>query len=137
MNQQKAIITVMIIFATLVLVWAADGVRVRAPHPDAPDGSIEPVMNVHIPFDFHVTSSPCPYCDPVDVDLIIETDENGHELNHTWRLLDGASVQLTCDNFYDLYYRADGPACFNLRVVNVAATSGRVLSIKRGHVCLD
>jgi hypothetical protein len=136
MNQQKAIITIMIIFATLVLVWAADGVRVRTPHPDTPDGSIAPAMTGQIPFDFQVSSSPGPHCDPVDVDLIIETGESRTRLNQTWRLLDGASVQLECDNFYDLYYRSDGPGCFNIRIVSVEEASGRMLSLKRGHMCL-
>lgn len=137
MNQRKLILTIMIIFVALVFTWAADGIRVRAPHPDTPEGSIAPIMDALIPLDFKISSSPGPYCDTVDVDLIIEADEHGNPSRCTWRILDGSAVQLECEDFYDLYYRCDGPACFNLRVVTLVQATGRVLSIKRGHVCLE
>lgn len=137
MNQRKIILTIMIVFAALVISWAADGVRVRMPHPDTPEGSIAPEVDLHIPFDLRVSSSPGPYCNPLDVDLIVETGEDGTGTRYIWRVMGDGMVQLECEDFYDLYYRCEDIACFNLRVVTVEASTGRVLSIKRGHVCID
>jgi hypothetical protein len=60
----------------------------------------------------------------------------GEKIDYRWRMMDGEVVQLECEDFFDLYYLAEAPACFNVRVVT-ADTAGRKLSGRRGHVCME
>jgi len=89
-----------------------------------------------IPFGMRCSIAAGRQCDPMDVEVIVQTDASGHDLDYRWRVLDDGVVQMECGDFYDLYYRCDAPACLRLRVLTENDV-GQIVSEKRGHVCLE
>jgi len=105
------------------VIFTAGAVLVFASREVIPDFTL-PQLEEQIPFEFSVTDKPMNSCDPLDVDVVMIKGVNG-ETNYRWRVMDGDEVQMEFMSFNDLYYRCDGPGCFNIRM-------GKT----RRHVCL-
>ncbi len=134
MNRRGETHTLAAILAIVMMAWIASGYRVQQQSDALRD--VAGALDLHIPFNFRVSMGAGPYCDPLSVELLMLVDSAGQELEFRWRVMDGDLVQLECGNFYDLYYRCDAPRCLDLRVVT-QDYSGRFLSERRGHVCIE
>jgi hypothetical protein len=94
------------------------------------------MLEQHIPFRVDILRSLAPEDNALELEIIIQQDELGRELEYSWRAMDGDTLLVECEDFYDLYYRCDGPSLFNVRVITRDHT-GRQVSIQRGCIALN
>lgn len=136
MTRKRTIALAVLGMTGSLLVWAAGS---WSPSTDE-TGSMNPLAGLlreELPFIFTLSAEPGPHCDPLDIEWVRVLDAAGDVLEEEWRVLDGATVQLVCDDFYTLYYRCDGPSCLNLRIVLVDGATGATVSRRQAHVCLE
>lgn len=94
------------------------------------------LLEQHIPFAIETLPGIEPGDDVFELDLVVDLDEEGRDLVYTWRAMDGDTMLLECGDFYDLYYRCDGPSLFKVRVIT-RDHAGNQISVRRGLVSVD
>jgi hypothetical protein len=94
------------------------------------------LLEQHIPFRVETLSELAPEDDALELEIIVQQDEHGRDLEYAWRAMDGDTLLVECDDFYDLYYRCDGPSLFNVRVITRDHT-GRQISVRRGFISIN
>jgi hypothetical protein len=134
MKRRGETFTLAAVLTIVMMAWIASGYRVQQRNDEVRD--VADALDLHIPFNYRVSMTAGPRCDALDIEHVVLLDSTGEEIDYRWRMMDGEVVQLECEDFYDLYYRVEAPACFNVRVVTVN-TAGQKLSGRRGHVCME
>ena len=107
------ILLVLVVLTGVALAWSSRRAD-AAPHPPAMAAASIANLETRIPFDIRITSEPLPWCDPIDLQVGLITDETGTVIEETWTVMDGNKPQMTFSSFDDLYYRCDGPDCFRI-----------------------
>jgi len=112
------VVITLLVLTGVVMAWT--GRRILAEDAALRMTSIDPAtaneIETHIPFDVRITSTPPPWCDPVDLVVELDTDASGSVTEERWTVMDGIAPQMTFESFDDLYYRCDGPDCFRITV---------------------
>lgn len=94
------------------------------------------LLEQHIPFRVEILSELAPDDDALELEIIVQQDELGRDLEYVWRAMDGNTLLVECGDFYDLYYRCDGPSLFNVRVITRDHT-GKQVSLQQGFVSIN
>lgn len=118
-NYKKSIIAGLTMLSLAIIAGGARYDRAGAPPEPAVELNSEAfdLLEQHIPFRVEKLRGFGPEDSAVDMDVIVQRDEQGRDLDYTWRARDGEALLVECDDFYDLYYRCDGPSRFNVRVI--------------------
>jgi len=103
--------------------------------PILPD-IIQQQVDQHIPFDAVAGQNPGANCNPVDLELLVITDQQGRDLDYRWRIQERDGYQIECGDFYELYYRCDGHSCYQMRVVRRSEDHNHEIISEPVHVCL-
>lgn len=100
-----------------------------------PGPEVLELLGRHIPFTLEAVPALDPGDDALGLDVIVQLDENGLERETIWRAMDGETVLLECSDFYDLYYRCDGPALLNIRHITRDHT-GHQIATRHGVIAI-
>ena len=114
-------------FAVLSIALIAVGARFDR-SAVALDPSAVALLEQHIPFNLETRRELAPEDDALDLNVVVQLDEKGRDLEYTWRAMDGDTTLLECGDFYDLYYRCEAPSLFNVRVITLDHTGQQVSS---------
>lgn len=114
-------------FAVLSIALIAVGARFDR-SAVALDPSAVALLEQHIPFSLETRREIAPEDDALDLNVVVQLDEKGRDLEYTWRAMDGDTTLLECGDFYDLYYRCEAPSLFNVRVITLDHTGQQVSS---------
>ena len=138
MNMKTKIMLFAIMPALLAVV--AGAARLKSPESvvDTPQLMLKaglPGLEKQIPFELEEVATPAPGVDYFELDVIVQLDDTGRESGYIWRAMDGETVLLECDDFYDLFYMCDGPSELKIRVIN-RDEAGRQTTVRQGFLAL-
>lgn len=134
--KSKFIVTGLALLFAGIMAGGARLQRFAVPAGPPLDDDIRALLEQHIPFAIEPLVMDPAAEDLFAMDILVQLDELGRDLDFTWRAMDGESVLLECGDFYDLFYRCEAPSRLNVRVRTIDHT-GRQISIKHGLIAIN